>query len=228
MIRKLINKLKREKQLLQNTNKSNNLKEEYLIENNNENNNIVLSKENNYYKVEFKDYVSIGDYVQMTNSCQEYNVLDFISNNILWNSKKQRVQKGIFYIIQIDNRLYNILITDKILRIDERTNKEIDVETKKNNITEEKIITLNLDSFDYGYTSFKHDKTGDTYHVRYYSSNNMNTFPELELSDEDALFEINSIVYNLENLENIEKLIDIELLKKLFTNNLNHKTLQKT
>ena len=55
MIRKLINKLKREKQLLQNTNKSNNLKEEYLIENNNENNNIVLSKENNYYKVEIKE-----------------------------------------------------------------------------------------------------------------------------------------------------------------------------
>jgi len=111
MLRKIINKLKKDKQQLQNIT-SNNTKEEYPIENNN----IVLSKENNYYKIEIKDYVSICDYIQKTNSSEKYKVLNLISNSVLWNSSKQCIEKGIFYIIQIDNRLYNILITDKILK----------------------------------------------------------------------------------------------------------------
>lgn len=221
MLRKIINKLKKDKQQLQNIT-SNNTKEEYPIENNN----IVLSKENNYYKIEIKDYISISDYVQKTNSSKEYDILNLISNNILWNSSKQCIEKGIFYIIQIDNRLYNILITDKILKIDERTNKEIDNQTMKDNITEEKIVTLNLDSFDYRYTSFKHDKTGDTYYVRYYSSIKFNNF--LKLSDEEALSEISLIIYNLENIENIENIINIQLLKEHLSNNLNKNNYQKT
>lgn len=223
MLRKIINKLKKDKQQLQNIT-SNNTNEEYPIENNN----IVLSKENNYYKVEIKDYVSICDYIQKTNSSEKCKVLNLISNSVLWNSSKQCIEKGIIYIIQIDNRLYNILITDKILKIDERTNKEIDNQTMKDNITEEKIVTLNLDSFDYRYTSFKHDKTGDTYYVRYYSSSKFNNFLDLELSDEEALSEISLIIYNLENIENLENIINIQLLKEHLSNNLNKNNYQKT
>ena len=226
MFIELINKLKNKKQQLQEISSNNIVKEEQPIENE-KIIDIILSKENKFYKIEINDYISIGDYVKKTKSSQEYSVLDLVSNSVLWNSEKQKVNKGIYYIIENDNQLYNILITDNILKIDERNNKEIDDEIQKDNIIEEKIITFNLENYEYRYCSFKHDKTGNTYYTKYYDENRNFSLGVLELSSEETYEEINQIIYNLERINEIDKILNIKLLKEYLLNNLEQKFPQR-
>ena len=42
------------------------------------------------------------------------NILNLICNSVLWTNEKQKINKGIYYVINIANRLYNILFNDKI------------------------------------------------------------------------------------------------------------------
>lgn len=106
MFKELINKLKGRKQKLENYTT-------YVEqEENNEKDNIIVSEENGICKIDILDYISIGEYVKVTDLGGIYSILSSISNSVLWNSDKQKVNKGIFYVINVDNRLYNILIND--------------------------------------------------------------------------------------------------------------------
>lgn len=80
MLKELINKLKYKKKQLK----------DYLPENKTEDNknleedvDIIVSKENNFYKVEIDDYVTIGYYVKKMRSSDEYKILDSICNCVL-------------------------------------------------------------------------------------------------------------------------------------------------
>lgn len=150
MVKELINKLKGRKQKLENYTT-------YVEqEENKEKDNIIVSEENGICKIDILDYISIGEYVKVTDLGGIYSILSSISNSVLWNSDKQKVNKGIFYVINVDNRLYNILINGEIIKIDERIQKEFDNERNKDNITEERIITFSINSKEYWYTSFRH------------------------------------------------------------------------
>ena len=74
---------------------------------------------------------------------------------------------------------------------------------------------------EYRYTIFKHDKTGDTYYVRYGGLKGYN-FGELELSEEDSFYEIKKIFDNLFHVQGIENIFDIHLLNKYITDALNN------
>lgn len=215
MIRELINKLKSKKQQLQkyNTNNDNDdivikpIEEEKEI-------NIKISKHDNIYKIEIDDYISIGDYIKKMKLSDEYRILDFLCNGVIWNSNKQKVNKGIYYVITNDNRIYNILFTDTEIKLDERTKKEFDEQTQKENITEERIITIDSNKNRYSYFSAKHDKTGNTYYVRYYYQNRQFSLGELDLTEEETYEGINLVISNLEAINGITNIIDIELLKE--------------
>ena len=57
---------------------------------------ISISRCNNVFIVDVSDYVTIGDYVERMHEIDNYNLLDLIGNAILWNSKRQRVNKFIY------------------------------------------------------------------------------------------------------------------------------------
>ena len=132
---------------------------------------------------------------------------------MLWNSNKQKVNKGTYYVITIDNRIYNILFNGDKIIIDERTKIELDEPTQKENITQERVITININKNEFHYFSAKHDKTGNTFYTRYYNKNRLYSLGALELHEEETYDEVNSVIHNLESIEGIENILDIELLK---------------
>ena len=120
MFKELIDKLKQRRNKIQNYRTNNDeiktgikVHEEKEVE-------IIISSQNNITKIEIPDYVCIGDFVDKKNLGEEYKILDFLCNCVIWNSDKQKVNKGIYYVILIDNRVYNILINEDKVQIDER------------------------------------------------------------------------------------------------------------
>lgn len=213
MLRELIDKLKSKKKQLQSSTINNKTIETKPIEEESKFD-ISISSQNNIYKIEISDYISIGDYIKKMKSSDEFHILDLICNCVLWNSTNQKVNKGTYYVISIANRIYNILFTDEKIKIDERTKIEIDEQAQKDNITEERVITYDINKNKYRYFSAKHDKTGDTYYTRYYDKNRLYSLGVLDLSEEETYDEVNSVIYNLESIEGITNILDIELLKE--------------
>lgn len=134
MFENLINKLKAKKQQLQNP-----VFYKGHIDNHNPVFEILLSQENKFFKMEISDYISIVDYEERMKKIDNFGLESMISASVLWNSKRQKVNKGTYFAIKINNRLYNILISDGNLIIDERTNIE--------QIIEERIIRLENNNY---------------------------------------------------------------------------------
>lgn len=175
---------------------------------------ITISNEGNIYKIVINDYISIGDYVKKMESSDECHILDLLCNCVLWNSEKQKVNKGTYYAISVGNRLYNILFADAKIIIDERTTIERDEQTQKENITEERVITFDINKNEYHYFGAKHDKTGNTFYTRYYNKYRSFSMGTLDLSAKETFYEISSVIYNLEGIYKIETIIDLKFFKK--------------
>lgn len=224
MLIELINKLKFMKKQIQNYTLNNNVETNIIQEKNNFE--ITISNENNIYKIEISDYITISDYINKMKSSEKYDILYFICNSVSWNNKKQKINKGTYYVIKNDNSIYNILFTDEKIKINERIKIELDEQTKKENITQERSISFNINNNEYNYFSAKHDKNGDTFYTRYYDKNRLYSF--LELSEKETYDEINLTIYNLERIEGIENILDINMLKINILENLSQrKNLQR-
>lgn len=227
MLKELIEKLKRKKYQLQNYKTDNSdiktgikVHEEKEVE-------IIVSNQNNITKIEIPDYVCIGDFVDKKNYGEEYKILDLLCNCVLWNSDKQKVNKGIYYVIIIDNRIYNILFTDDKIQIDERIKPIFDEVTNKENITQERVITYLPNQNKYRYYSAKHESNGNTYYTKYYNKNREYSLGILDLTEEETFEEVNSMFSNLETISGIETLLDIEFLKDQILNDLKKDCLRK-
>lgn len=212
MVQEIINKLKAKKQQLQNSVGSNsNIEEEKPTFE------IILSEEKNFYRMEISDYISIVDYTERMSLIDNFGLESLIGTAVLWNSGEQKVNKGLYYVVPIDNRLYNILIEGKHIRIDERI--------KTNNITEERFIFLDVETNHYSYTFHKHDHTGNTFYTRYFRRDF--SYGNLDLSVEDFTESVTSLIHNLEIIDNIRDIVDIKLLKESLFGDLENKMLQK-
>ncbi len=213
MLSELIDKLKAKKKQLQNYATTNETTESKPIAKQSDFE-ITISSENNIFKIAISDYISIGDYVKKMESNDELHILNLLCNCVIWNSKKQKINKGTYYVISIGNRLFNILFTDEELMIDERTKIDFDEQTQKENITEERVITFKINKNEYHYFEAKHDKTGDTFYTRYYDKNRLFSMGTFDLSLQETYDEISSVIYNLESINGIENIIDTDFLKK--------------
>jgi len=228
MLKDLIEKLKRKKHQIQSYKSDNDdintgikVHEEKEVE-------INVSSQNNITKIEIPDYVCIGDFVDKKNYGEEYKILDLLCNCVLWNSDKQKVNKGIYYVILIDNRIYNILFTDDKIQIDERIKPIFDEVTNKESITQERVITYLPTQNKYRYYSAKHESDGNTYYTKYYNKNREYSLGTLDLNEEETYNEVASVISNLETIPSIETILDIELLKEQILKDLKKDFLQKT
>ena len=164
---------------------------------------ISISRCNNVFIVDVSDYVTIGDYVERMHEIDNYNLLDLIGNAVLWNSKRQRVNKGTYYVIMHDGYLYNILLGEEETIIDERI--------KVDDHTVEKHIDLHKNG-DYNFTHFKHDKVGSTYYTMYYSKKG---FPikNFELSKEEAYELISDLLSRFELVPSSDNILDVNMFR---------------
>lgn len=217
IFKELINKLKSKKKQLEALTTDNHTKEkEPSFE-------ITITQENNFYKLTISDYITITDYIERMNIIDDYNLSDLICNNVLWNDYRQRINKGCCYVILMPDSLYNILINDDTIVVDERTRGE--------ELIEEKLLTFNVANSTFHYCSMKHIKIGDalningsTVYTRYYSKSNC---PLLEMSGDQALEEIKGLFTNLEMIEDIRSIIDLDSLKTDVLKDLDKDSFQK-
>ena len=227
MFKELIDKLKQRRNKIQNYRTNNDeiktgikVHEEKEVE-------IIISSQNNITKIEIPDYVCIGDFVDKKNLGEEYKILDFLCNCVIWNSDKQKVNKGIYYVITNGNSLYNILLNDEKIIISERIKLAIDEETRKENITQERVITFYINNNKYNYFSAKHDSSRDTYYIKYYNKNRGYSLGELDLTEKETYEEILSVISNLEDIDKIDDILDINILKLYILDDLKNECVKK-
>ncbi len=195
MFERLINKFKTKKYKLQKPTLNQDSPEEQKPSFN-----ILLSQKDKFFKMEISEYISLVDFVEKMKEIDNLGIESMISNSVIWNSSMQRINKGTYYIIVVDNRLYNILISDGCLIIDERT--------KINEITEERVIRL--ENNDYWCTFFKHDATGSTFYTRYYNTHGF-SLGALDLTREEAIETFRPVIENLRNIDGIDDVIDLNI-----------------
>ena len=175
--------------------------------------NINITKLNNIIKIEISDYISMIEFDDKIKSSDEYSVLDLLCTSVSWNNSRQKVNKGTYYIIIIDDCIYNILINDEKIKIDERTKIALDKQAQKENIIVERLITFKINEEKYRYYTAKHEKNRNTYYTKYYDKNVTYSLGVLDLSKEEAFNEMTEVFTNLEGIEGINNILDIELLK---------------
>ena len=174
---------------------------------------IKITKNGDIYKVEISDDLLIKEFVEKIKSDDKYQILTLISSNVLWNSVIQKIDKGVYYVMSKDNKIFNIAFADNGLKIDERISLDEDIITGKKNIVEEKIITLDFESMNYYYFSGKHDSNGSTYYGKYYSKKKTSHIQEFYFSAEECYDEISKIIFDL-NDYGISDVIDMEMIDK--------------
>ena len=200
MFKDLINKLKNKKQKLQDV--KNTPKKEKLVEPKVD---IEISKDNSILKMNISNDFPAIYYENKTKIIDKYGIVNLISNNIIIKGGRiVLIKKGTYYVLTLNNKIYNILIDGDNISIDERI--------KLNDITEERIISCNTTSNDYKYFSAKHDK-GDTFYTMYYDKDDFD-YGNLTFSKEEAYEEIKNVIQNLENIEEIKKVLNIDILKR--------------
>lgn len=191
--------------------------------------NITFSLENSFYKIEVSDYASLSKFNEILSSNKEFdsivNDINFI--NVFWNSKKEKINKGIYYIITVEDKTYCILIDRNEILVYEKIKKDIDEETLKENITEERILKFDINTKQYSYASYKHDQFGSSYYHMFYDNYKEAVIPEFELSKNDAFKEIKELINNLDNIPNIVVILDTTLFKEYILKDLNPDALQR-
>ncbi len=174
---------------------------------------IKITKNGDIYRVEISDDLLIKEFVGKIKSDNKYQILTLISSNVLWNSIIQKIDKGVYYVMSKDNKIFNIAFADNGLKIDERISLDEDIITGKKNIVEEKIITLDFENMNYYYFSGKHDSNGSTYYGKYYSKKKTSHIQEFYFSAEECYDEISKIIFDL-NDYGISDVIDMEMIDK--------------
>lgn len=221
MIKDLLTKL-RKKETKPNTIDT---KQEEVIKEKSNDVNINISQQNNFYKIEISDYISLHDYTEKIRNNDNYEILK--SNPLLWNDEKQKVNKGTFYITNVMNSSYTILLTDGQIMINEMSKKELDqneIDFINDNLDgnhedldtyfiQDRNLVIYLDSNNYRYSLLKHTEMKNTYYVGYYSK--LKKFAFEQLTDEEMYDEINSLLSNLQEINGINDILDLDLLNMI-------------
>ena len=222
MVRDLINKLKLKKQKVEilTINKKTQEYDESTID-------IFISKSNDIYKMNISDYIKAPDYKKKLEETDSYGLYNLISMSVLWNTEKQMINKGLYYVAVIDepfpyitsikSLLYNILIGEKEIIIDERKALE-------DNTIEERIVRVNKNNYsDYQFTYFRHDESGNTIDTKYYLKDKYG-LDEIELSEELTMEEILSIKIYLRNIKELNSINDIQNILKYIVDDLKNRS----
>ncbi len=160
-----------------------------------------ISKEDDYFKVTVADYYTLSEYVEKMREIDKFGIEELLNNSVVWNSRKQRINKGTYFVFGHNNNLYNILVNDEQIRIDERI--FIDEETLN------RVITF-YSGQSYQYFRCIHDKNGSSRDCRYYKPND--DFPMLELTREEFLQDFNATISSLKTFKPIDDILDLKKL----------------
>ena len=199
---------------------------------------ITVTEENGFYKIIINESISVRDYQEIEKNSEYKDILDLICTTVLFNSGFHGTNVGTFYVKEIDNTLYNILLTNNEMTIKERIKCDIDDDEKNlilNNLSfdpknlgdyvyHDKTLTLNKSRNKYRYSHLRHMFDWDTYDIKIYEKNTKTGMGKLELTDLEAYEEIKEFLDNLEGIEKIENILDTNSLRMEILDDLKEKT----
>lgn len=172
--------------------------------------NIKLFYNDNISSLEICDYLSANDFLVKKKIIDSDNRVN-ISTNILWNTDRQCVDKGVYYVIFHNDMVYNILVNDEYIKIDEMT--------KVNDGSIENILTVYKEDNHYFYASYKHDVYGSTHGIDYYDNQEILYLANL-LSKEEVISELYKLVTNMHDILNLKDIVDMDFLNKVILGDL--------
>ena len=201
LIRKLINK--REELVEVSSHVDTEKKEKKKID-------IVVDTYKNFFRMYISDYVPVIEYDERTNEIDPDKMSDNISMNIMWNSGRQEINKGTFYVLLEDNVIYNFMLDGDKIKIDERI--------KFDEESHERIFSFDLGSGAYRLVFFKHDRFGSTFYNMSYPPDKY--MEEFGLTREETYDEVKGLLERVSGVENVLDLIDVNLVKQRVLNDL--------
>lgn len=184
---------------------------------------ISLSGENGFYKLTISDYLSTSSlkFDSVIASNKEFKTIyDELPVGIFVDNYNLKINKGDYYFVILEDKTYIIFIDDNIIRINETINGKNDFECSKTNISVSRVFKYNKEFNQYDFAIYKHDgESKSCYWHMWYSNYCEGPIPEFELSESDALREINDLFANLGNIDGINSIIDINFFREAFKNN---------
>lgn len=172
---------------------------------------IIIEKGDNYFIMVVKDYMEVIPYSDIVDKIDPDKTSDNISFSLLWNTERQKINKGTFYVIWANDKKYNIWIDDADIKLDER----IDVGEEKH----ERILSVNKKTKKFHFTFFKHDEIGSTFYTMYYHMGNV-LIPSMNFSKEEAKREIGELLASFSSVEDIDAILEIDEIKEIILNEL--------
>ncbi len=180
--------------------------------------NIDVFENNGLYKIEISDYISISDYLERIRVLNLEDIDSKLTSGVMWNGKKQCINKGIYFAFTHDDRQYCILKNENEIIIEERT--------KIGEEMQDKILEISLRDFKYHYFRCMHDKTGSSYDTRFYSRGS-SVIKKLELTREEFDDDFNGLVGRLSTFEYILDVIDILEINNLIISSIDDTFIKK-
>ena len=194
--------------------------------------NIDIQKQNNIYRIIINDFISFEEFANLIKSDEKFKILN-MPWAIICNSTTQGINIGIYYIINMNNHIYYLLLTEERMQILERTIEKMDEieeelyhkkvfgwpESQTKLIKHDREIRIHPNN-SYGYRSVKHVTDGGSYDMKVYSSDNNNS---LQISTKEAYDNIYSIITNLETIPNINTILNIDNIKNIVLEDLKNK-----
>ena len=59
---------------------------------------ILISRQENYDKVTVADYYTINEYIEKMKEIDKWNIEEQLNTSVVWNSERQKVNKGTYYV----------------------------------------------------------------------------------------------------------------------------------
>lgn len=163
---------------------------------------IEIAHSDSFTKVSVGDYYTIQDYVEKMRKIDTFGIENLLNNSVVWNSGRQKVNKGTYYVFRCNGALYNILVNEEQVRIDERTPIGEEIANK----------VLTFKNSKYQYFRCIHDKNGSSRACRYYDLKDNDLLP---LTRDEFLTDFNAIIHNLSDFNGIENMIDLHKLENI-------------
>lgn len=165
---------------------------------------ISILQHEDYDKVIVADYYTINEYVEKMKEIDKHGIDKSLNTSVVWNSEKQRVNKGAYFIFSRNGHLYNILVNDEIIKIDER--HTLDKQTMNS------VVTFYNNSPSWEYFTCVHDENGSTYDTKYCSSKGFTTVKAFEMSRHEAICNWIFITRELKTFNAIDEIVDMKKL----------------
>ncbi len=184
---------------------------------------IVITNKENITKIEILEDCSLAYFFDVIKNKLPKSKINQIKMDSIYNPNKNinsddKITKKTLYIIEIDNKVYNIATKIKpccgiFLPISSNyDNTYISERVFNNNEIDETVLEL-LSNGNYTVSKMIHDKNGNSKSVTTYKKITEIQIPDpLRLNKKKALLAVRNLLSNLEKMDNIDSLFPIDLI----------------